>query len=102
MAIVITLILLSIVLVAFVLFRPSIGTVKGGGIIILVAMFALPVIVYVYGATTHLETSKQTDFCLSCHAMEPYGDSLKIDDSNYIPANHSQNHLIPSDKACYT
>ena len=102
MAIIITLIVLAIILVAFVLLRPSIATVKGGSIIILIAIFALPVIVYVYGATTHLETAKQTDFCLSCHAMEPYGDSLKIDDSSYIPANHSQNNLIPSDKACYT
>ena len=102
MAIIITLIILAIALVLVVIIRPSVATVKGGGIIVLLAIFVLPVIVFVYGATEHLETSKQTDFCLSCHAMKPYGESLKIDDLDYLPANHSQNNRIPSDKACFT
>ncbi|MAG14220.1 MAG: hypothetical protein CMN78_06460 [Spirochaetales bacterium] len=102
MAILIALLGVAIVVVAVVFIRPSIGQAKGGRIVLLLALFVLPVLVFVFGATTHLENSKQTNFCLSCHAMKPYGETLKIDDQAFIPAVHSQNHLIPSDKACYT
>jgi hypothetical protein len=34
--------------------------------------------------------------------MEPYGKSLHVDDSTYIPAAHYQNGRIPRDQACYT
>jgi len=50
----------------------------------------------------HIERSKQTQFCLSCHIMEPYGRSLRVDDASYIPAAHFQNNRVPRDEACYT
>jgi hypothetical protein len=34
--------------------------------------------------------------------MEPYVRSLRIDDSNYVPANHYQNNRISRETACYT
>ena len=34
--------------------------------------------------------------------MEKYGKSLRIDDSEYIPAVHFQNNYVPRDNACYT
>jgi cytochrome c-type protein NapC len=34
--------------------------------------------------------------------MEPYGRSLHVDDSHYVPAAHFQNHRIPTEQACYT
>ena len=34
--------------------------------------------------------------------MEPYGKSLKVDDSEYIPANHYQNNRVPRSTACFT
>jgi hypothetical protein len=34
--------------------------------------------------------------------MQPFGQSLRIDDPSYIPARHYQNHLVPADHACYT
>ena len=51
---------------------------------------------------THMENSKRTEFCLSCHAMETHGMSLYVDDKEYIPAVHFQNHRIPKDQACFT
>ena len=102
MAILISLIAVAIVVTAIVVAKPSTGQGAGGRIFGLLALFVLPVLAFVFGASSHLENSKQTDFCLSCHAMKPYGESLKINDSYYIPAVHSQNALIPSEKACYT
>jgi cytochrome c-type protein NapC len=54
------------------------------------------------GASEHMARSEQTQFCLSCHIMEPYGRSLQIDDKTYIPAAHFQNARVPRDEACYT
>jgi cytochrome c-type protein NapC len=34
--------------------------------------------------------------------MVPFGQSLYIDDANHIPAQHFQNHRVPSDMACYS
>ncbi|HEY2915527.1 MAG TPA: hypothetical protein VGK21_19325, partial [Candidatus Angelobacter sp.] len=45
---------------------------------------------------------KQTSFCLSCHIMGQYGQSLYVDDASYIPASHFQNGRVPHDQACYT
>ena len=66
------------------------------------ALFLSPVGVAWMGASEHIERSKQTRFCLSCHIMEPYGRSLHIDDPQYLPAAHFQNARIPRDEACYT
>jgi len=33
--------------------------------------------------------------------MEHFGKSLYVDDPQYVPAIHFQNHRVPSDMACY-
>ncbi|MGC1200686.1 MAG: hypothetical protein WA879_03990, partial [Candidatus Acidiferrales bacterium] len=50
----------------------------------------------------HVQRSEQTRFCISCHVMIPYGQSLYIDDPKHIPAQHFQNHRVPADMACYS
>jgi nitrate/TMAO reductase-like tetraheme cytochrome c subunit len=65
-------------------------------------MFLLPGLVLGLGTVRHLEESKSTTFCLSCHVMEPYGRSLRIDDPTHLPAAHFQNKRIPRDQACFT
>jgi len=99
---VVTIILLSIVLIGLLTFRPSLTAVQGGKILAFMAFFILPVIATVLGASIQLEHSKSTQFCLSCHTMEPYGKSLFVDDPSYIPASHFQNNRIPRDQACFT
>ncbi|MEK6323275.1 MAG: NapC/NirT family cytochrome c [Acidobacteriota bacterium] len=54
------------------------------------------------GVDEHVERSKTTAFCTSCHVMENYGKSLLVDDVSYLPAAHFQNNRVPRDKACYT
>jgi nitrate/TMAO reductase-like tetraheme cytochrome c subunit len=92
----------SILLILVVVIRPSITASREGKILAFLALFIVPLVAAGVGASEHMERSEQTQFCLSCHIMEPYGRSLYVDDPSYIPAAHFQNHRIPADKACYT
>lgn len=67
-----------------------------------VAFFVLPVTITGLGVAAHLEHAKSTEFCLSCHVMEPYGRSLRVDDESWVAAVHFQNHLLPQGRECYT
>jgi cytochrome c-type protein NapC len=97
-----SLLALTAVLVAIFVARPGITKSREGKILAFVAFVILPVFCISWGTTEHIDRSKQTQFCLSCHVMEPYGKSLYVDDPSYIPAAHFQNHRIPVDEACYT
>ena len=101
-ALLLTLIGLSVILVAIILVRPSVTDNRGGKILAFVAFFILPMFCGSWGAAEHYERSKQTSFCLSCHVMEPWGRSLYVDDPAHVAAAHFQNHRIPADEACYT
>lgn len=92
----------SVALIFPFLVRPSITGTREGKIVAFIAFFILPVATASIGASEHLERSKQTQFCLSCHVMEPWGKSLYVDDTSHIPAAHFQNHRVPADEACYT
>jgi cytochrome c-type protein NapC len=93
---------ISATLVGIIVLRPSLTASREGKIFAFVAFFILPVLCGSLAASEHIERSKQTKFCLSCHIMELYGRSLYVDDPSYIPAAHFQNHRIPGDEACYT
>jgi cytochrome c-type protein NapC len=93
---------IAIALALLLIFRPSLAQARSGKILAFVVLFLLPASLAVMGASEHLERSKQTRFCLSCHIMESYGRSLYVDAPNYIPASHFQNARIPRDQACYT
>jgi cytochrome c-type protein NapC len=100
--IVVAVILISIVLIAWLVWRPSITATRGGKILAFVALLIFPGIAGGMGVSEHLQHSKTTNFCLSCHVMDNYGKSLHIDDRSFVPAIHFQNHLVPHDNACYT
>ena len=97
-----TIIVLSIILIGLLLIRPSITAAQGGKVVAFMAFFILPIVATVLGASIHLENSKSTQFCLSCHVMEAHGKSLYIDDPSYVPAAHFQNNRIPKEQACFT
>jgi len=96
------LILGTAILVLLLALRPGITEARGGKILAFVALFLLPLLAGYGGVSAHLERSKRTEFCLSCHAMEKYGKSLWIDDRSHIPAVHFQNNFVPRGAACYT
>jgi cytochrome c-type protein NapC len=96
------LIAVAILLIVFLISRPSLTASRAGKQMAFVVLFVLPVIVASMGAAEHMRRSEQTQFCISCHIMEPYGRSLYIDDPGHVPAAHFQNARIPRDQACYT
>jgi nitrate/TMAO reductase-like tetraheme cytochrome c subunit len=51
--------------------------------------------------THNLNTAKSVSFCESCHIMQPYVESLQVDDDEPLSAVHYQNNWIPQEEACY-
>jgi len=93
---------LGALLVGTLVARPSIAATRGGKMLAFIALFAVPVVLAAAGTTAHLEHSKKTEFCLSCHIMKPYGESLKVDDPGHLAGSHFVNRRIPVNEACYT
>ena len=93
---------MSIALAALIALRPGLTIARGGKILAFLAFFIFPVFAGLLGLENHMERAKQTSFCLSCHIMGHYGQSLYVDDASYIPAAHFQNGRVPRDQACYT
>lgn len=100
--ILIALIAISIILIVILIVHPSVTATRGGKILAFVAILVLPIVSGGFGVSEHLQRSKTTEFCLSCHVMEDYGKSLHIDDRSFIPAVHYQNNLVPRENACFT
>lgn len=98
----IALLLLAIGLLAGLMVHAPETRRRGGRILLFCGLFLLPLLLTAGGAQHHLQQSKTTEFCLSCHVMEPYGDSLRVDDSEVVAAVHYQNRLIDVEHACYT
>jgi len=96
------LILFSAVLVSVLVALPGVTASRGGKILAFLVLFVLPLLCMAIGVSSEVERSKSTSFCLSCHVMEPYGRSLRVDDPSYLAAAHFQNHRVPADQACYT
>jgi len=98
----ITLIVLSIVLASIFLVRPRVTEGTGWKIVAFIGLCVLPVLCIVLGMGTHMQRSEQRRFCVSCHVMVPYGQSLYLDDAKFLPAQHFQNHRVPPETACYS
>ncbi len=91
----------SIALIVVVVLRPRLIERPSGRALAFVAFFLMPALATAFGLTVHLEHAKTTDFCLSCHVMEPYGESLRVDSAEHLPAVHFQNTLMPRQDACF-
>lgn len=95
-------IVLSIALACVFLIRPSLTHAASWKILAFIGLCVLPALCIVGGMNTHIQRSEQTQFCISCHVMVPYGQSLYVDESSHLPAQHFQNHRVPPDMACYS
>jgi cytochrome c-type protein NapC len=82
--------------------RPEFTAARGGKIFAFMALCVLPVVSVWAGLDAQLDRSTSTQFCLSCHVMDKFGQSLYVDDKSYIPAAHFQNNFVPRDHACFT
>lgn len=95
------LLVLSMALALALVVRPQIGLTRAGRGFAFVALLLLPGTAALLGVERHIETSKSTDFCLSCHAMTLHGKSLRVDDDSLLVAAHFQGGRIPRDTACF-
>lgn len=92
----------TIAVAASIARRPDAGATVGGKVLVFLALFVLPGLVLIGAASRHYEQAKTTQFCISCHAIDPFAESLLIDDPRFLPAAHYQNKRIPAERACYT
>ncbi|MGC2066516.1 MAG: NapC/NirT family cytochrome c, partial [Candidatus Acidiferrales bacterium] len=95
-------IVLSIILASVFLIRPTLTHAASWKILAFIGLCVLPALCIVGGMNTHIQRSEQTRFCVSCHVMVPYGQSLYVDDPSHLPAQHFQNHRVPANMACYS
>ncbi len=92
----------TLVLIAVLAHRPEVAATVGGKVLAFVALFVLPGLLLLGGASRHYQQAQTTPFCLSCHSIKPYGNSLYIDDARFLPASHYQNQRIPADRGPVT
>lgn len=69
--------------------------------LMIVSMFALPMVIVLGTGVTVLETTKTVESCASCHVMDPFVNDLFNDDSTTLAARHKKNGWI-SEYQCYT
>src|SRR3954452_25577594 len=93
---------ITLAVAGLLVLRPGLTAARGGKILAFLGLFIFPAIAAMLGFESHMERSKQTSFCLSCHIMGSYGKSLYVDDASFIPAAHFQNARVPREEACYT
>lgn len=74
---------------------------SSGRFLLLVAAVLLPLAVSGGGVLAGVKRSSETQFCISCHEMEPYGRSLFVDNPESLPAAHYQQRLITREQTCY-
>lgn len=73
----------------------------GGRLLLLAAAVLIPVALSGGGVLAGVKRSSETDFCISCHEMQPYGRSLFVDNPSSLAAVHYQKRLITRDQTCY-
>ena len=93
---------ITIGLLGLLAYQPGLVRQRGGKALAFVAFCALPVAITSLGVGGHMEQSKSTEFCLSCHVMEPYGTSLLVDSGDHLAAVHFQNNWVPQETGCFT
>lgn len=73
-----------------------------GRLILLVGLLIFPGLIWMGTTVEAIHQSSSTEFCMSCHEMHAFGQTLMIDDMEVVAAGHFQNRLVPRDSACFT
>jgi cytochrome c-type protein NapC len=93
---------LGVLLAAIFLLRPGLARRRAGAMLGTIGLAGFPAFLFWVGADVHVNHSKETTFCLSCHSMYPYGQSLTRADEGMLAAVHFENYYVPRAEACYT
>jgi cytochrome c-type protein NapC len=81
---------------------PTLLGQRWGRLVLLVGAGVVPLFATVGGLGAGYRESSRTRFCLQCHEMTPYGQSLFADHRDSLPAVHYQHRLIDRDATCYS
>jgi nitrate/TMAO reductase-like tetraheme cytochrome c subunit len=81
--------------------RPDFGRGRLGRMQAFASLFIVPGLVTALATSRHLEQAKSTEFCGSCHVMDPYIETLHAD-AEWLPTVHYQNGWVPRDQACFS
>ncbi len=82
--------------------RPRTVRTAEGKVLAVLAFFVAPALAVSGGVSEHLERSRSTGYCLSCHVMSEYGRDMRAAASASLPAEHYQNHQIPPEQSCFS
>ncbi len=86
----------AIAICALVIFR---GRVRDP--LLALGIVGLPVLAYALSNAVLLDRSKNTDFCMSCHIMEPLLDVVTPEEPT-MAAVHIRRGAVPTFQSCYT
>lgn len=92
---------LNIILLVALFVEQQVVLRTWGKILFFLAAIALPTLVVTATTALNIKNSENVSFCLSCHEMGVYGNSLKENDNEMIPAIHYQNNWVKQEVACY-
>jgi hypothetical protein len=92
----------AVLMLVILAVKPAMTADAGGKIFAFVAILLVPVGVGFLGLHQHVERSKSTAFCVSCHPMKAYERSLHIDDVDHVAAKHWQYGRVPRETACFS
>lgn len=92
---------LALLLACVFVVRPSVGLSAHGRAFAFAALAVFPLAAAFLGLERHVELSKQTTFCGSCHVMDLHARSLRVDDDSLLAAAHYQRGQVPRETACF-
>ncbi len=74
---------------------------KGRKIFLMVSMVLVPGAWLLAVAVHDIHEMEKVEFCIQCHSMDGYYESLHSDDEDSLVAQHYQNNRVPQKFACY-
>lgn len=89
--------LAAVALASWILIRRKVG--EG---LMTAGLVTLPVLAFALSDAVLLERSKKTEFCVSCHLMEPLLETARPEDPESLASIHIARGAVPVSKACYT
>lgn len=87
--------------VALFFFADTVAGTTAGRLLMLLGLGVLPMVALAGGTVHAVNQSSSAEFCMGCHEMEPYGQSLFVEHKTVLPAVHYQKRLIDRDHACF-
>ncbi|MBI4209069.1 MAG: NapC/NirT family cytochrome c [Deltaproteobacteria bacterium] len=93
--------MLNIVLLTVLLVQREWILQRMGKVLFFLVVIVFPTLVVAATFALNIKNSESVSFCLGCHEMGPYVDSLHEDDDEMIPTIHYQNNWVEQKEACY-